>query len=90
MNTFTGERYAYAVLFVLRLLQAGISPEFVWYDINCRWSIFFKRFMEAQPEELRALVEELQFPLPVWHLYAHRCCPHFWPTCLTSLLIGVI
>ena len=74
MNIFTGERYAYAALFVLRLLQAGIRPEFVWYDINCRWSIFFKRFMEAQPEELRALVEGLQFPLPVWHLYAHRCC----------------
>lgn len=72
MNSFTGERHAYGTLFLKRLLEIGIAPRFVWYDINCRWSISFKRWLETQPEDIQQLAAGMQFPLPPFHLFAHR------------------
>lgn len=76
MNSFTGERHAYATLFLKKILEQGIAPQFVWYDINCRWSISFKRWLLTQPYDISKLADDIQFPLPPFHLYAHRCL-HF-------------
>ena len=72
LNSFTGERHAYAILFVSHILQQGIRLQFLWYDINCRWAISFRRWLEEQPAHIQLLAGELQFPLPPWHLFAHR------------------
>ena len=73
LNSFTGERHAYAILFVSLILEQGIQLQFLWYDINCRWSISFRRWLEKQTPAIRRLGEVMQCPLPPWHLFAHRC-----------------
>lgn len=72
MNSFTGERHAYAVLFMARLFAENKVPKFVWYDINCRWKSSFDRWLSEQPEEVRSQAAGMQFPLLPFHLYAHR------------------
>ncbi len=73
MNCYTGERYAYANLLVKRLLQHGVRIQFIWYDINCKWKVAFKRFVSTLPPEQQQLVSSTQYPVPPWHLFAHRC-----------------
>jgi hypothetical protein len=75
MNSFTGERHAYATLLMKRLLEEHKPPRFVWYDIACRWSASFRKWLEHQDAETQALAGGMQFPLPPFHLYAHRCSP---------------
>ena len=73
LNIFTGERHAYATLFLWQLLQRGIKVDFVWYDINCRWAPSFWRWLEGQPPHVQELAQGMKFPLPPMHRYAHRC-----------------
>ena len=75
MNSFTGERHAYATLLMKRLLEEHKPSRFVWYDIACRWSASFRKWLEHQDAETQALAGGMQFPLPPFHLYAHRCSP---------------
>lgn len=75
MNCYTGERYAYANLLVKRLLEHGVRIRFIWYDINCKWKIAFQRFISTLPAAQQQLVSGTQFPVPPWHLFAHRCPP---------------
>jgi hypothetical protein len=72
MNAFTGERHAYATLFLKTILGCIQMLLFVWYDINCRWAPSFMKWLALQPESIRAKVAKLQFPLPRMHYYAHR------------------
>ena len=76
MNSFTGERHAYAMLLMKRLLEENKAPRLVWYDIACRWSASFRKWPEQQDAETKALAEGMQFPLPPFHSYAHRCSPN--------------
>lgn len=72
MNCYTGEWYAYANLLVQRLLQQGIRIQFIWYDINCKWKVAFRRFVATLPAEQQQRVSSTQYPVPPWHLFAHR------------------
>lgn len=71
MNAFTGERHAYATLFMKRVLEAAVTLLFVWYDINCRWAGSFYKWLVGQAEEVQQCASALQFPLPRMHFYAH-------------------
>lgn len=73
LNSFTGERHAYATLFVEHLLRSGIRVQFVWYDINCRWAASFRKWLQEQPLHIQQLAKDMQYPLPPFHKYAHRC-----------------
>lgn len=72
LNSFTGERHAYAILFVSLILEQGIPLQFLWYDINCRWANSFWKWLETQPADIQRLARDMQCPLPPWHLFAHR------------------
>ena len=72
MNSVTGERHAYATLFVRAILSCISMLLFVWYDINCRWASSFLKWLALQGAALRDKAAELQFPLPRVHYYAHR------------------
>ena len=72
MNAFTGERHAYATLFMRAVLSSIWLLLFVWYDINCRWSHSFLKWLALQTAELKAKAAKLHFPLPRMHYYAHR------------------
>lgn len=69
---FSGERHAYATLFLKKILEQGAAPQFIWYDLNCRWSISFKRWLLSQSEDMRSVAEVIQYPLLPFHLFAHR------------------
>ncbi|CAL5227797.1 g10820 [Coccomyxa viridis] len=73
MNSVTGERHAYATLFVKAILSCIISSLlFVWYDINCRWAASFLKWLASQGAALREKAARLQYPLPRMHFWAHR------------------
>ena len=75
MNSVTGERHAYATLFVKAILSCIISSLlFVWYDINCRWAASFLKWLASQGAALREKAARLQYPLPRMHFWAHRLC----------------
>ncbi len=46
----------------------------VWYDINCRFGPWFKRWAAGQPllQAMLVAVATLLFPLPCFHRYSHR------------------
>lgn len=72
VNFFTGERHAYATLAVQSLMQAGTSVQFWWYDIACRWSKSYHKWLAQQDPAVRAAGAAMQFLIPPWHVYAHR------------------
>lgn len=48
----------------------------VWYDINCKFAIYFLRWV-ARFEQLQSKLASLPggrplFPLPCFHRYSHR------------------
>ena len=78
----TGERYIYATAMIYFLLLQGVAVTVVWYDINCKFGIYFTRLAQACGA-LRSALDALGhlaavgrrmlgFPLPPWHKYAHR------------------
>ena len=62
MNAFTGERHAYATLFMQAVLSSIWLLLFVWYDINCQWSHSFLKWLALQTAELKAKAAKLHFP----------------------------
>ena len=75
MNALTGEKHAYATLFVKVVLACIHMLLFVWYDINCRWAPSFMKWLALQAHTIRAKAAKLQFPLPRMHYFAHRWEP---------------
>ena len=62
----------------LRLqVQHALQVVVVWYDINCKFGPWFKRWAVAKAVLLPVLqcAAAVLFPLPVWHRYAHRWVP---------------
>jgi hypothetical protein len=72
LNIFTGERHAYATMVMQCFLFANIAVLFLWYDIACRWSKSFAKWLEKQPERIRALGAATRCLIPPWHVFAHR------------------
>jgi hypothetical protein len=79
INITGGEKYVYATFLLFTLLrQCGLL--FFYYDINCRYSTYWTRWLPvlalANPavyQVVRAAAANLQFPLPPFHKFAHRC-----------------
>ena len=75
LDISTGERYIYAcVMLHMLVMQRAAALLVVWYDINCKFSAYFMRWLTSQPVLMAALMGvRLLFPLPCFHSYAHRC-----------------
>ncbi|PSC68010.1 Very-long-chain (3R)-3-hydroxyacyl-[acyl-carrier] dehydratase PASTICCINO 2 [Micractinium conductrix] len=74
MDIATGERYIYAAIMLYMLMvQHALQVVVVWYDINCKFGPWFKRWAVAKAVLLPVLqcAAAVLFPLPVWHRYAH-------------------
>lgn len=72
MDISTGERYIYATIMLYCLLVTyGLRVLFFWYDINCKFGGYFKRWAQAYGQVQEAL-RGLRFPLPCFHRYCHR------------------
>lgn len=55
-------------------VTCGISILVVWYDINCRFGPWFKRWAQSQPllQAILLAAATILFPLPCFHRYSHR------------------
>ena len=76
LDISTGERYIYAcVMLYMLLVVARLHILVVWYDINCRFGVYFLKWAFTQPA-LAAIefLTRLKFPLPCFHRYSHRWC----------------
>ncbi|PSC76296.1 Tcr1 transposon ORF2 [Micractinium conductrix] len=74
MDIGTGERYIYgAIMLYMLMVQHALQVVVVWYDINCKFEPWFKRWAVAKAVLLPVLqcAAAVLFPLPVWHRYAH-------------------
>lgn len=74
MDFATGERYIYGCVMLYALMVTYAMPVlFVWYDINCRFSVYFRQWASKFPV-LSALLLRVgtKFGLPVFHRFAHR------------------
>ena len=68
----TGERYIYACIMLYTVMVVCNVPVLVvWYDINCRFGTYFKRWASSLLR-LTGLVGRMLFPLPIFHRYSHR------------------
>ncbi|GIL85589.1 hypothetical protein Vretimale_13302 [Volvox reticuliferus] len=72
MNFFRGERHFYAIAAIHSLMAVGTAVHFWWYDIACRWSKSFEKWLQKQTDPAildkgRAVVSLI----PPWHRYAH-------------------
>lgn len=78
MDILTGERYIYAILMLCFLMftslpgGAILPVSVLWYDINCKFGAYLKRWAEGLPEPKRQAVMRILTPLPGFHKYAHR------------------
>jgi hypothetical protein len=76
MDISTGERYIYAALMLCALMVThSIAILVVWYDINCKFAGWFKRWSQgyqAVLEALRRFPGSPSFPLPCFHRFSHR------------------
>ena len=74
LDSSTGERYIYAsVMLYMLMVVLSMNIVVVWYDINCKFSIYFLRWAASHP--LLGLLlgtRRLKFPLPCFHRYSHR------------------
>ena len=74
LDISTGERYIYATVMLHALMITYAMPVLVvWYDINCRFSVYFLQWT-AKHAVLLALLARLPvlFPLPCFHRCSHR------------------
>ncbi|PSC73125.1 magnesium chelatase ATPase subunit I [Micractinium conductrix] len=73
MDIATGERYIYAsVLLYVLMVTCHIPVLFVWYDINCRFSAYFRQWACKHPMLASLLVYVgTKFVLPIFHRYSH-------------------
>ncbi|PSC67335.1 Tcr1 transposon ORF2 [Micractinium conductrix] len=73
MDIATGERYIYAsVLLYVLMVTCHIPVLFVWYDINCRFSAYFRQWACKHPMLASLLVYVgTKFVLPIFHCYSH-------------------
>jgi len=71
-NCFTGERHGYGIACVHALLVAGVLIHFWWYDINCRWQQSFRKWLSRQAADIQEKFQGMRFPIPPFHLYAHK------------------
>ena len=57
------------------LLVARLYILVVWYDINCRFGVYFLKWALTEPA-LSAIefLTRLKFPLWCFHRYSHRWC----------------
>ena len=77
MDIWTGERYIYpAIMLYMLLVTYAIPILVVWYDINCKFGAWFKRWAQGFPPLLTTLSRlpggSPSFPLPCFHRYSHR------------------
>ena len=72
MDIQTGERYVYACILLLSLMEAGVPLHTLWYDINCKFAPYFRGWIARVAEEFQGRVGDMKFPLPEFHKYAHR------------------
>lgn len=71
----TGENWRAAVLLIQRLLECGVCPAVILYDINCRWSAYWRKWLAAQAtlsaEAVKAAAQTM-LPLPPFHANMHN------------------
>lgn len=76
LNMYTGERWSYATYMLYMLLAVyGVQVSHFWYDINCRYGAHFKRWCNGQhdlPAAVLAAMAAINFPVPPFHLSAHK------------------
>ena len=78
MDIKTGERYIYGILLLCHLMfnslpDGDILPvKVLWYDINCRFAPYMRRWAEKLPQPMKEAVLRVLTPLPSFHKYAHR------------------
>ena len=74
MDISTGERYIYGCVMLHALMvQHRIPIQVVWYDINCRFSAYFRQWACKHPMLASLLVYVgTKFVLPIFHRYSHR------------------
>lgn len=71
-NMFTGERHAYAIALVRQVLRQSAGIAFLWYDIACRWSMSYRKWLAQQGDEELQRLGQLRALVPPWHIYAHK------------------
>ena len=50
MNFFRGERHFYSIAAIQSLMAVGTAVHFCWYDIACRWSLSFEKWLQKQED----------------------------------------
>ena len=73
MNFFRGERHFYSIAAIQSLMAVGTAVHFWWYDIACRWSLSFEKWLQKQEDP--AILDkgrDVVSLIPPWHRYAHR------------------
>ena len=50
LSLFTGERHLYSTAAIQSLLVVGTGVQFWWYDIACRWSKSFGKWLAQQED----------------------------------------
>lgn len=78
MDILTGERYIYCILMLYALIfsslpdGAAMPINVLWYDINCKFGAYLKKWAADLPEPKRSSMMRILTPLPGFHKYAHR------------------
>lgn len=72
LNLFTGERHAYSTAAVQSLLVAGTAVQYWWYDIACRWSQSYHKWLEQQDSVTQDAGRGMRCLVQPWHAFAHR------------------
>jgi Kyakuja-Dileera-Zisupton transposase len=78
LNIPVGEKWAYAIVLLLVLLDQNTFVHTVWYDINCRWSPVFLAWAAYAactgciPSWLLQCINLSRFPLPPFHVNMHK------------------
>jgi hypothetical protein len=70
-----GENWRFATMLLLLLLQASICPLFFFYDINCRLSPHFLKWLQVHsglPDPIKLAASLMFMPLLPLHAYMHN------------------
>ncbi|PNH05116.1 hypothetical protein TSOC_008653 [Tetrabaena socialis] len=74
LSFFHGERHLYSTAAAQSFFCVGTAVQFWWYDIACRWSKSFQKWLQRQDGADVALKEkgkDMVCLIPPWHSHAH-------------------
>ncbi|PNH08587.1 hypothetical protein TSOC_004846, partial [Tetrabaena socialis] len=74
LSFFHGERHLYSTAAAQSFFCVGTAVQLWWYDIACRWSKSFQKWLQCQDGADVALKEkgkDMVCLIPPWHSHAH-------------------